>query len=221
MTVLDSMVTERELGEHLDVVRKRIESEGLSRLELKLRYKELVQEHQDDELDAEARELARAESELVRQMIHESAPPQPTPAELVERMKTENPAAAEALDWQLKLQAKRDAVAAAEAAVAEANDWGWAPESEGYRRRTAALYAAQETLAEMEAKAPPMFEREAQAARYVEEAASLQFSGSKLEDSWDDGVRRNAQEMLDRTDELFEKAGQLRTARPLAEEAAS
>ncbi|TCO77148.1 hypothetical protein [Chromatocurvus halotolerans] len=220
MTILESMANEREIQEHLSIVRQRIESEGLSRLELKLRYRQLVEEHQDSGLTDDARELARAESELVREIIHESTPPQPTPAEVVERLKHENPAAAESLDWQLKLEAKRNTVAEAEAALAEAEERGWAIDSEGYRRRAAALSSAQEALGEMEARVPPMLEREAQAISYEQEATELMYSGSMLENSADDGVQRNAQKMLGRADELFERAGQLRTARPFSNESA-
>ena len=91
---MDRKTENQLMAQHCDMVRQRLDSENLSILELRLRGDETRKRIQDDGLSTDAREMARAEFNLINAMIHRDMPPAETPREMVDRLRSEGRAEA-------------------------------------------------------------------------------------------------------------------------------
>lgn len=154
------------IDDYKQIYRQRVESQGLTRLELR----EQLEELQDTiargvELSQTKRERLAAERDVLLDLMQESTPPPETPEQALERLRDTNPDAARSLEHTLKRQAVREKLAQAEEELTNMHP-------EAYRRpdvekRVAELRRAVEGMAPN----PVLAEQDAQCAtrRQIEE----------------------------------------------------
>lgn len=112
------------IQQHLDDVRRRIESQGLSVLELREQAFSRLAEAR--EADGSKRERLQAEATMISEMVRESLPAEPSPAERVEALRAQGQNdMADTLQRTLNIQAKRDEVSALEAKLLEEQGKTW------------------------------------------------------------------------------------------------
>ncbi|MEM8492157.1 MAG: hypothetical protein AAF756_15155 [Pseudomonadota bacterium] len=211
LDTLERMRNAADLAEHKEVLARRYAEEGLSRLELKIRKQSLVEQREEAQRnglpDAELYEL---EMETVEQLLVESEPPQPTPAEYADEIAKTNPLAAEALRHQLKVDNARKAVEDARNAIDQAKQNNWDFSGEGMRRLEATLTSAEQKYATVAAEAPPAFARENEARESLSEAHALRAASTDLLKSPEPHLVAKGQELEEQAAQLTNHATELR-----------
>lgn len=210
MNTIAKIQSRSDVADHLNHLRGRYDQEGLSRLELKIRYQSLGEDLTDAAGTPDA-QLLELERTVVLGLLEESAPAMPEPTEVVQELRRTNPDAAEALEHQMNIEARKEALADAEQRIAEANENGWAPESPGYQRLLQKRDAAQQDYDAVKDEAAPPLVRESQAREYGERAESLRFAAAELLDSPEPGIVQQGREMMEQADEHAANAEMLRT----------
>jgi hypothetical protein len=198
MNILEKMQHDKLIEQHVETLRGRYKAEGLSILELRQRFQALAEDSLNPEIEDSMRELYAQEYKLVQSLIEAAMPPIPKPDELLKQIKHTNPAAAEALQHQLDLEAKRDAVTKAKQTMDYATENKFDRNSDGYKRAIATLESAENALAFALATPPPHFQRQAEARLADQNAKSYREAAAAMEGSYADGnletqARLNAQ----------------------------
>lgn len=210
MNILDKLQHDKLLDEHVDTLRARYENEGLSILELRERFKSLAADSADSEIEPSMRELYAVERKLVHSLIEAATPPIPSPAELLATLKHTNPAAAEALQHQLAIESKEEAVVSAQAALEYAIERKFSPDSEGYKTAISGLESARDALDEALATSPPYIQRMNDAKIAIEKAEQCRIAADAMQNLPLDGAKAAQDKFLEEAVTFEAKANSLR-----------
>jgi hypothetical protein len=202
MDIRESILSKRNLDNHLKIVRERYESQGLSVLEL--REKQFENQAQLDKggLSSEVVQRLEAEASLVKSMASELEGPEPTIEDEASYLREQGMyEAAEDLEYTNALLQAEEKVAEIQARL-DANDY-----ENNYLREQdqSGLGKAQEELAKFSI-VPPSIAREEARESLRNDAEQLKQMAKEHVQSSDHGLRQRA---LDMEAEAAEKLAQL------------